>query len=62
MAMYNLFNNSFRVVLYIAVITPYKIAYFEKDILSYYIIDVIVDFLFLFDIILSFFGAYFNEN
>jgi hypothetical protein len=42
--------------------TPYRIAFFDEDELDWIIIDSVVDFFFLIDIILTFFTAYYGAD
>ena len=48
--------------MYIAVMTPFKIAYIDDETTLIEVTDIIIDVLFLFDILLSFFLAYFDKN
>ena len=43
-------------------VTPYRIAFTEKDSTTWTVIDGVIDFLFLMDIILNFFMAYYNSE
>ena len=58
----NYSSSSYSVLLYIAILTPYKIAYYDSDVKGFFSIDVSIDILFFVDIIMSFFVAYFNDH
>ncbi|MCB0538038.1 MAG: hypothetical protein KDE33_11000 [Bacteroidetes bacterium] len=62
MAWYSYLLNSYSVLLYIALVTPYKVAYFDEDKGVFFYLDIAIDILFVIDIIMSFFVAYFNEH
>ena len=49
-------------LLFVCFITPYRIAFVEKDNVEWVIIDCGIDLLFLTDLILTFFMAYNDEN
>jgi hypothetical protein len=53
----------YRILLYVAVSTPFKIAFIDDDhnTILYYI-DMIIDILFFTDLISSFFVAYFDPH
>ena len=44
------------------VITPYKIAFIEKETIAWLIIETLIDLMFLIDIFLNFFMAYHNSR
>ena len=49
-------------LLFTAIATPYRIAFFDVDELGWLIADSIVDFIFFIDIILNFFMAFYNSD
>lgn len=49
-------------LLFVCFITPYRIAFTESDELEWIIIDCLIDLLFLTDLILTFFMAYYDEK
>ena len=49
-------------MLFTALVTPFRIAYYDDDPLGWIITNTLVDFLFAVDIILNFFSAYFDSN
>ena len=50
-------------LLYASLVTPYRVAFVEKDTMIWIIIDYIVDFFFLIDLILNmFFFAYYDKD
>jgi hypothetical protein len=51
-----------RMLSYTTFVTPLRIAFVEKESLTWFIIDVAIDVLFFFDIIINFFSAYFDQN
>ena len=53
---------SFRILLFIAVVTPYRIAFIDIDSLDWVLIDLAVDIIFAIDIILNFLTAYFDDD
>ena len=48
--------------MYVAIITPYKVAYFDEETMFLKLMDIILDIMFFIDMILSFFGAYFDKH
>ena len=48
--------------MFTAIVTPYRIAFYETDALEWQIIDYLIDILFGFDIVLNFFTAYYKDN
>ena len=49
-------------MLYSSIITPYKIAFLSKQSIGWMVTDIIIDLLFLADLMLNFFMAYFDEE
>jgi hypothetical protein len=49
-------------LIYTFIMTPYRLAFSEDDTLLTIIIDEVVDFLFLLDIIIQFFSAYYEAE
>ena len=49
-------------IVFTAMVTPYRIAFYETDALEWQIIDYIIDILFAVDIVLNFFTAYYKDN
>jgi potassium channel len=43
------------------IITPFRVAFYDQDTTLWIVLDSLVDFLFVVDIILNFFMAYFDE-
>ena len=56
----NVINIYIRLLLYMATVVPYRIAFYDEDSLGWIITDSIVDCFFGLDIIFNFFYAYFN--
>ena len=50
------------VLLLVFFLTPYKLAFVDEDNLGWTVVDYIIDFLFLIDIIINFFTAYYNDR
>ena len=48
--------------MYASLITPYRIAFFDKATIGWMIIGYIIDLLFTADLILNFFFAYYDKN
>ena len=48
--------------MYATIITPYRIAFYDIDSIGWIIADTTVDLLFLADLILNFFFAYYDED
>ena len=55
-----LFN--YRLLLYATTITPFRIAFYEYDSIPWLAVDGFVDFLFLIDLILNFFFAFYDDD
>ena len=51
-----------RLMFYTLAITPYRVAFIDNDTLAWYTIDLVVDFLFLADVIVNCVSAYYKEN
>lgn len=49
-------------MIYTATVVPYKVVFMEKQILGLEVFDIIVDLLFLGDIIVTSFLAYYDED
>lgn len=58
---YNLFI-SFRILLYVAIVTPFKVAYIDNEGIGWQSMDYLTDFVFIIDIFMTFFVAYFDKN
>ena len=43
-------------------VTPYRIAFTDEEETAWIVIDSIIDFLFLIDIVINFFSAYYNDK
>ena len=48
--------------MYACIVTPYRTAFSEEDPIGWIVVDSIIDILFLIDLILNFFYAYYDEN
>ena len=57
---WDLFITTF--LLFTAVVTPYRLAFYDLDDTTWIVIDTIVDFGFSIDIILNFFMAYYDDS
>jgi hypothetical protein len=55
-----LYNH--RILLFTAIYTPYRIAFYDKDDIIWFVIDSFVDSVFGIDMVLNFFMAYYNEH
>ena len=53
---------SLRLLIYATTVTPYRVAFVDQDSIVWIIIDSIVDFFFLCDLVLNFFFAYYDED
>lgn len=51
----------FRILLFTAIMTPYRIAFYDIDTLEWIIVDTVIDLFFGIDLVLNFFMAYYNE-
>ena len=49
-------------LIFTSIITPYRIAFYEVDVLSWKVVDYVVDACFAIDIIMNFFSAYYDGN
>ena len=49
-------------LLYTAIVTPYRVAFFDVDTTEWTLADLVVDGLFLIDIILNFITAYYDSE
>ena len=49
-------------LLFVFFVTPYRIAFVSTDNIVWTIVDLSIDFMFLIDIILNFFSAYYNQK
>jgi potassium channel len=52
----------FRLLLFTAVVTPYRVSFSDEDPIEWIIVDSIVDSVFAIDIILNFFSAYYDSE
>jgi hypothetical protein len=59
--LYQIINRD-RLLLYTAIVTPYSVAFFDVDTTGWKSADLVVDGLFLFDIILNFITAYYDSQ
>ena len=54
--------TSHRLLLFTAVVTPFRISFYDEEPLEWIITNTIVDVLFAIDIVLNFFSAYFDSS
>jgi hypothetical protein len=55
-------NSLYRCLLFTAIMTPYRIAFFDLDDITWVVVDSIIDFSFAIDIVLNFFIAYYDSS
>ena len=54
--------NLYRLLIYIATVTPYNISFVDEENMFWYVLDLVIDGLFFIDIIVNCFSAYFDEE
>ena len=60
--LYNKFINFLRCLIFTAIASPYRLAFYDLDDNSWLAVDTLVDFTFAVDICLNFFFAYYDSS